>query len=113
MDPDELFDVLADAERRRVLEHLLESDATTHVGLLKNGCDVNGTHLRHVHLPKMNRAGIVEFDPQTGDVALTDDGTALERFLEALDEVDAARERTDPPGADAGQYTLTPSNRSP
>lgn len=98
MTPDELFDVLADAERRRVLEHLLENDATTHVGLLKGCCEVNGTQLRHVHLPKMDRAGIVDFDPRTGDVALTDDGAAVEQFLETLEDVETHHDRQEATG---------------
>lgn len=87
MNPDDLFDVLADRERRRVLEKLVEKDAASHVGLLRDNCDVNGTLLQHVHLPKMDRAGLVDYDPQTGDVALTDDGSDVELFLEALDEM--------------------------
>ncbi|QLD88656.1 helix-turn-helix transcriptional regulator [Natronomonas salina] len=87
MNPDDLFDVLADRERRRVLEQLVERNAASHVGLLKDRCDVNGTLLRHVHLPKMDKAGLVDYDPRTGDVALTDDGTDVKLFLEALDEM--------------------------
>lgn len=87
MNPDDLFDVLADSERRRVLEQLVEKDAASHVGLLKDNCGVNGTLLRHVHLPKMDKAGLVDYDPQTGDVTLTEDGSDVKLFLEALEEM--------------------------
>ena len=87
MNPDDLFDVLADAERRRVLRQLVETDASSHVGLLKDRCEVNGTLLRHVHLPKMDKAGLVDYDAQTGDVALTDHGSDVKLFLEALEEM--------------------------
>lgn len=96
MNPDALFDVLADAERRQVLEQLVERESASHVGLLKDDCDVNGTLLRHVHLPKMAKAGLVDYDPRTGDVALTDDGSEVELFLEALDEMQTTRELPKP-----------------
>ena len=96
MNPDDLFDVLADAERRQVLEQLVETDHNTHIGLLKDRCDVNGTLLRHVHLPKMAKAGLVDYDPQTGDVALTEDGSDVELFLEALEEMQTTGELPTP-----------------
>lgn len=96
MNPDDLFDVLADAERRRVLRQLVETDAGSHVGLLKDHCDVNGTLLRHVHLPKMDKAGLVEYDPHSGDVALTDHGSDVELFLEALEEMQTTGELPKP-----------------
>ena len=96
MNPDDLFDVLADAERRQVLQQLVERDAASHVGLLKDNCDVNGTLLQHVHLPKMAKAGLVDYDPQTGDVVLTEDGSDVELFLEALDEMQTTGELPTP-----------------
>jgi hypothetical protein len=96
MNPDDLFDVLADAERRRVLQQLVETDASSHVGLLKDRCDVNATLLRHVHLPKMDKAGLVEYDSHSGDVSLTEDGSDVELFLEALEEMQTTGELPKP-----------------
>jgi len=89
MDLNDFFDVLAEAERRRVLEQLVETGATSHVGLLKDRCEVSATLLQQVHLPKMDRAGLVDYDPQTGDVALTDGGAEVKQFVEAVGEIQA------------------------
>ena len=96
MNPDDLFDVLADAERRQVLEQLVDRDAASHVAHLRENCEVNGTLLQHVHLPKMSKAGLVDYDPRTGDVALTEDGSDVELFLEALDEMQTTGELPKP-----------------
>lgn len=92
MNLDDLFDVLADERRRRILAELVETSDATHVGLLRKRCDVDDSMLYHVHLPKMDHAGLVDYDAATGDVALTDDGTEVERFLRAIETMQSTAE---------------------
>lgn len=96
MNPNDLFDVLADSERRAVLKQLVEADDASHVGLLCEQCEINVTLLRHVHLPKMDKAGLVDYDPQTGDVVLTDIGADVKLFLKALEEMQTTDELPKP-----------------
>ena len=96
MNPEDFFDVLADSERRQVLKAMVETDDASHVGLLKERCEANSPRLHHVHLPKMDRAGLVEFDPQTGDVELTEVGADVKLFLQALEEMQTTDELPKP-----------------
>ncbi|WP_049926367.1 DUF7344 domain-containing protein [Halopiger goleimassiliensis] len=82
------YSLLADETRRRVLEVLDEGDRTTVAGLAERleadgapGLDARraSTALVHVHLPKLGDAGVIEYDDQTGEVALSNTGRRLLR----------------------------------
>lgn len=72
---DVLFEVLSNRYRRLVL-HRLEEDETVGVDELAREVDVFvdadppriTTRLHHVHLPKMDRIGILDYDPRTKTV---------------------------------------------
>jgi predicted transcriptional regulator len=96
MNPEDFFDVLADAERRRILKAMVQTGDASHVGLLKERCEASASLLHHVHLPKMDRAGLVEFDPRTGDIELTDVGADVKLFLQALEEMQTTDELPKP-----------------
>lgn len=95
------FEVLSCTRRRYVLHHLLADDGratlrelTRRVAAWENDTtpdDITSqqrmrayTALRQSHLPKMEREGVVSFDPASGDVELTDDAEALEVYLEVM-----------------------------
>lgn len=86
---DEMFEILADPQRRQVLRFLLDSDedvvpievlvdAVDPVEDDTRGANVNQvrTALCHWHLPRLKDAGFVEYDPREGLVRRT---TGIER----------------------------------
>lgn len=96
---DDAFDVLSNARRRRVLIHLFEADEpATLAGLSRSvaawengvGEDVITsrqrkrvyTALRQSHLPKMDRAGVIDYDADRGSVELTDEAAGLRTYLD-------------------------------
>lgn len=97
----EAFDVLSARRRRHVLHYLLQSGATVdlrdlseRVAAWENGVRAEAvtykqrmrvyTALRQTHLPKMDEAGIVEFDKDRSTISLTDHGTDLEVYLDVV-----------------------------
>ena len=72
---DAVLDVLADARRRRLLIALLERDSLT---VDDDGVPVDvpgieereglAVELAHAHLPKLDRAGLVERNPETREL---------------------------------------------
>jgi len=46
------------------------------------------TALRQSHLPKLDDAGVIEYDRNRGEVALTDDGQKVRMYLEYVPEND-------------------------
>lgn len=96
------FDVLSSQRRRYVLHHLLGDEAgeselrdlTTQIAAWENDTDPQSvtskqrmrvyTALRQSHLPKMDREGVVEFDPVSGDVELTEEAQQLEVYLDVV-----------------------------
>lgn len=97
------FDVLSSQRRRYVLHHLLGDEAggeselrdlTTRVAAWENDTDPERvtskqrmrvyTALRQSHLPKMDREGVVEFDPVSGEVELTEEAEELAVYLDAV-----------------------------
>ncbi len=46
------------------------------------------TSLRQSHLPKLDDAGVIEYDRNRGEVALTDDGQKVRMYLEYVPEND-------------------------
>jgi len=88
---DDVFDVLS-ADRRRHVLYVLYcrpgpvtlrdlADATTP----ESGTDVERVtaELAHVHLPKLDDAGVVEYDRDDGSASLTDLSARFERYLAA------------------------------
>lgn len=82
---DELFDVLSNRRRRYLIELLAGGDESSDIGTMatriaarENGIDVAAvtneerkrvyTALQQSHLPKMDAAGIIEFDKQRGEI---------------------------------------------
>ena len=96
---DDAFDVLSNARRRRVLIHLFDTDEPATLGGLSRSIvawendiserDVTSqqrkrvyTALRQNHLPKMNRAGVIDYDADRGSIELTDEATRLRTYLD-------------------------------
>ncbi|MBX0285457.1 DUF7344 domain-containing protein [Haloarcula salinisoli] len=93
----EQLELLASKRRQTLLEllatsaddvHTLESLATA-ITQTEQGADLGARpahrvclFLRHVHLPKLDAADIVEYDPQQNVVECTGDGR-LDRLLDA------------------------------
>ena len=88
---DTVFELLRDRERRSVVAHLLEENGqTATVPELANRCrqEAEGSastdsvvmRLHHTHLPKLEGAGVVEYDPRSKTVRYRGDAL-LETFL--------------------------------
>ena len=98
-DRDELFEVLAHRQRRRVLgvlrsaegsltltEAALELARRSDEPVSEERVDRIRVSLHHWHLPKLAEAGLVEFDPGRGEVALA--GSLREEAVEAALDVE-------------------------
>jgi hypothetical protein len=99
---DELFDVLSNQRRRYTLHYLKQNgdepvemgDLSTQVAAWELGIEPEAlayderkrvhTSLYQYHAPKLDDAGIVEYDSQRGTVELTRAGADLDLYLEAV-----------------------------
>lgn len=104
-DPDELYGALCHAERRRVLAALLE-ERTTRIEELADvlagweatergvvGAEDRNrtlTRLHHVHLPKLAAVGLIDYSPDTGDVALASLAGPVEELVRFTVQYDRA-----------------------
>ncbi len=96
---DVIFELLKNRRRREVLAYLLEADDTVTLGELaeqiaawENDTDINALSsdqrkrvyvaLYQTHLPKMDDAGIVEYDQDRGLIALADNADLLMMYLD-------------------------------
>ncbi len=96
---DVIFELLKNRRRREVLAYLLESDETVTLGELaeqiaawENDTEVNALSsdqrkrvyvaLYQTHLPKMDDAGIVEYDQDRGLISLADNADLLMMYLD-------------------------------
>ncbi|ARS91804.1 DUF7344 domain-containing protein [Natrarchaeobaculum aegyptiacum] len=96
---DVIFELLKNRRRREVLSYLLEADETVTLGELaeqiaawENDTDVNALSsdqrkrvyvaLYQTHLPKMDDAGIVEYDQDRGLISLADNADLLMMYLD-------------------------------
>lgn len=111
---DTAFGVLQNERRRRVLRHLWNredggaslGDLAEHVAAIENGTTPEAltakqrkrvyVGLYQSHLPKLDEAGVVEFDQKRGEVELTERSDQLKRYLDADG---AGRERYAVPAA--------------
>jgi hypothetical protein len=96
---DVIFDILKNQRRRHVLRYLRENQTTTlsdlaeHVAALENDKSVHSltsserkrvyVGLYQCHLPRMNDAGVIEFDSDRGRIELNETAEYLEPYLEA------------------------------
>ncbi|MEY7849686.1 ArsR family transcriptional regulator [Natrarchaeobius sp. A-rgal3] len=96
---DIIFELLKNRRRREVLAYLLEAEETVTLGELaeqiaawENDTDVNALSsdqrkrvyvaLYQTHLPKMDDAGIVEYDQDRGLITLADNADLLMMYLD-------------------------------
>ncbi|WP_254764801.1 DUF7344 domain-containing protein [Natrinema marinum] len=96
---DVIFELLKNRRWREVLAYLLEADETVTLGELaeqiaawENDTDVNALSsdqrkrvyvaLYQTHLPKMDDAGIVEYDQDRGLISLSDNADLLMMYLD-------------------------------
>ncbi|ELY54716.1 MULTISPECIES: DUF7344 domain-containing protein [Natronococcus] len=96
---DVIFELLKNRRRREVLTYLLEADETVTLGELaeqiaawENDTSVNALSsdqrkrvyvaLYQTHLPKMDDAGIVEYDQDRGLITLADNADLLMMYLD-------------------------------
>ncbi|ELY48960.1 DUF7344 domain-containing protein [Natronolimnohabitans innermongolicus] len=96
---DVIFELLKNRRRREVLAYLLESDDTVTLGELaeqiaawENDTEVSALSsdqrkrvyvaLYQTHLPKMDDAGIVEYDQDRGLISLSDNADLLMMYLD-------------------------------
>jgi hypothetical protein len=96
---DVIFELLKNRRRREVLAYLLDADETVTLGELaeqiaawENDTDINALSsdqrkrvyvaLYQTHLPKMDDAGIVEYDQDRGLISLADNADLLMMYLD-------------------------------
>ncbi|QLG48574.1 DUF7344 domain-containing protein [Natrinema halophilum] len=96
---DVIFELLKNRRRREVLAYLLDADETVTLGELaeqiaawENDTEVNALSsdqrkrvyvaLYQTHLPKMDDAGIVEYDQDRGLITLSDNADLLMMYLD-------------------------------
>lgn len=98
-----VFDVLSSERRRRVLQYLLDAadratlrDLSRTLAAWENDVrtsEVTGqqrkrvyTALKQFHLPKMDRADVIDYDDDRGTVSLTEAARNLRVYLEVVPE---------------------------
>jgi DNA-binding transcriptional ArsR family regulator len=101
LDADDVFELLTDGRRRYVLHHLRSTTDPVSVEELAESIrdwernsddeatperDDVATALYHVHLPKLDDADIVDFEPTAGVVSLCGNVEVVEPYLELVDE---------------------------
>jgi hypothetical protein len=101
VDRETVFDILSNRRRRYVLHHLRTEDGRTDIRSLseriaawENGREAERvtskerkrvyTALHQSHLPKMDRAGVVRYDPDRGTVELTEASAEFDVYLDVV-----------------------------
>ncbi|WP_416841563.1 hypothetical protein [Haloferax sp. DFSO52] len=109
---DIIFEILKNQRRRDALQYLKNNDGEAKLGDMaefiaakENGIDINALSssqrkrvyigLYQCHLPKMDSAGIIEFDKNRGDITLLDTAEQLEAYLHG--DVSGGEESTEEP----------------
>jgi predicted house-cleaning noncanonical NTP pyrophosphatase (MazG superfamily) len=103
---DEVFEVLSNSRRRCALHYLKQHadrrvelrELVDHVAAWENDTTVDElestnrkcvyTALRQSHLPKMDDAGVVDYDLRRGEIELTDAAQETELYLERVPQSD-------------------------
>lgn len=105
---DEIFEVLYNGRRRKILTYLLDHDGVStagevaeHIAAIENDTTVQGLSsyerkrvyvgLYQNHLPMMDDIGIVEYDKNRGTVQLCECSKQLEPYLDSTDESNESR----------------------
>lgn len=99
---DRLLELLESKERRKVVEYFRSNGSDTETVDVLGAClarlmveadgsqepssEVTRTQLHHVHLPKMEEYGVVEYDSRSGHVRYHSD-EQVEEIVQFLDEV--------------------------
>jgi hypothetical protein len=97
---EEIFDVLSNERRQCVLHYLKQHqgrrvelrELVDHVAVWENDTTLEGLDsserkcvyaaLRQSHLPRLDDAGIIEYEPMRGEVKLTDQAREVQLYLE-------------------------------
>lgn len=96
--PDDVFEILSNHRRRMVLYYLRKHGETADVKDLAEGIAAMENEvaveeltnqqrkrvyvsLYQTHLPKMAESGVIEYDKEAGTVGLTEQTTAIDRYL--------------------------------
>lgn len=99
----EIFDLLKNSRRRKIIHHLREHDGSATLDELAEhiAADENDTTVRQLssdqrkrvyiglyqcHLPKMDTLGVVEYDKNRGTVELQDSVSSLLQYIEPPEE---------------------------
>lgn len=103
---DDVFDILSNARRRCALHYMKQNEdrrvalreLVDHVAAWENDTSIENlessnrkcvyTALRQSHLPRMEAAGIIEYDHMRGEVKLTPDAEQVELYLERVPQDD-------------------------
>ena len=92
-----VYDLLADRDRRRLIEALGELDTPERLTALTRSiamardepdvADIDWIYVRlyHTHVPKLEACGVVEYDPEEDTLVLTRKGRSLVDTLEESD----------------------------
>lgn len=97
---DDTLELLASPHRRRILGYLLdepEPPATLYDLAAKLAAaedweiELLRSQLSHNHLPRLADAGIIEYDPQSRRLQLTEAAEELRPLLEVCEELETAR----------------------
>lgn len=103
LSPDLVFEILSNTRRRMVLRYLRRYDGlvsveelVSEIAALQNGVDVEDltqqqrkrvyVSLYQTHLPKLEEAGLIEYDDDAGEVRLTDHAGDIDMYLTAAPE---------------------------
>ncbi len=84
---DETFECLSHRHRRLVLQVLREEDVTTEDAIsARSGVPQNQAklELRHRHLPKLRRAGYIQWNEQTGYLSRGPSFADIDQYLQLL-----------------------------
>lgn len=93
---DELFDTLANEQRRRILFDLVaqhpRDDPPVYIDAPPDGIgdrDTTSAELYHIHLPKLDDRGFVDWDRETNTVEPGDEFAEIRPILERLYDLQA------------------------
>lgn len=91
---DRVLRALAHPKRREAIRYLQghEADSLSAHALNRavfDGSDSSLADLHHLHLPKLDEAGLVEYDARTKTISLEDGPAYVTTVISALESVDA------------------------